>query len=68
MQRKPRTVHTEETLDDIGHRLEHCPSESLRRLSQQVGISYRSLQKNVGTTKVDICSTSVNKVSKYDNL
>ena len=43
-QHKPRSVLTEETLDDICHRLEQS-SKSLRLLSQQVGIPYGSGQK-----------------------
>ena len=50
-QYKPRSVLTEETLDDIGHRLEQSPSKSRRCLSQQVGISgkfYKEVPKMYG--------------------
>ena len=32
-------VLTEETLDEIGKRLEHNPQKSLKRLSQETGVS-----------------------------
>ena len=37
-QHKPHSIFTEETLEDISHRLEQSPSKSLRHLLQQVGI------------------------------
>lgn len=43
--RRPRRVLTEETLDNVGHALERSPRKSVRRLSQQMGISYGSVQK-----------------------
>ena len=33
-----RHVLTEETLDEIGERLEHNPQKSLKRLSQETGV------------------------------
>ena len=42
---KSNTSRVEETLGDIAHRLEQSPSKSLRRLSQQVEISYGFVQK-----------------------
>ncbi|KAJ4448897.1 hypothetical protein ANN_00289 [Periplaneta americana] len=41
---KPRTVLTEETLDNIRQALERSPTKSLRRLSQQMEISYGSVR------------------------
>ena len=40
-----RHVLTEETLDDIGERLEHNPQKSLKRLSQKTGVSVPSVQR-----------------------
>ena len=39
-----RHVLTEETLDEIGERLEHClpPKKSLKRLSQETGVCTKS--------------------------
>ena len=38
-------VFTEETLDEIGERLEHNPQKSLKRLSQETGVSVSSVQR-----------------------
>ena len=35
-----RHVLTEETLDEIGERLEHTPQKSLKRLSQETRVAY----------------------------
>ena len=40
-----RHVLTEETLDEIGERLEHTPQKSLKRLSQETGVSVSSVQR-----------------------
>ena len=46
---KNRKVHrrchvlTEETLDEIGERLEHIVQKSLKRLSQETGVSVSSV-------------------------
>ena len=40
-----RHVLTEETLDEIGKRLEHTPQKSLKPLSQETGVSLSSVQK-----------------------
>ena len=39
-----RHVRTEETLDEIGERLEHTLQKSLKRLSQETGVSVASVQ------------------------
>ena len=38
-------VLTEETLGETGERLEHTPQKSLKRLSQETGVSVSSVQK-----------------------
>ena len=38
-------VLKEETLDDTGERLEHTPQKSLKRLSQETGVSVPSVQR-----------------------
>ena len=40
-----RHVLKEETLDDIGERLQHTPPKSLKRLSQETGVSVSSVQR-----------------------
>ena len=40
-----RHVFTEETLDEIGERLTHNPQKSLKRLSQETGVSVPSVQR-----------------------
>ena len=35
----------EETLDDIGERLEHTPQKYLKRLSQETGVSVSPVQR-----------------------
>jgi transposase len=41
-QKHKRRVLTEEKLDDIGARLEHTPTKSLKRLAQETGVSKSS--------------------------
>ena len=40
-----RHLLTEETLDEIGERLEHTLQKSLKRLSQETGVSVSSVQR-----------------------
>ena len=40
---RQRHVLTEETLDEIGERLEHTLQKSLKRLSQETGVSVLSV-------------------------
>ena len=40
-----RHVLTEETLDEIGERLERTSKKSLKRLSQETGVSVLSVQR-----------------------
>ena len=40
-----RYVLTEETLDEIGERLEHTPQKSLKHLSQETGVSVSFVQR-----------------------
>ena len=42
-------VLKEETLDDIGKRLEHTPQKSLKRLSQETGVSVIRTKSNKTT-------------------
>ena len=39
-----RRILKEETLDEIGARLEHIPQKFLKRLSQETGVSVSSVQ------------------------
>ena len=49
-----RHVLTEETLDEIGKRLEHTPQKSLKRLSQETGVSVSSVQRATTLLKLHI--------------
>ena len=47
-------VLTEETLDEIGERLEHTPQKTLKRLSQETGVSESSVQRATKLLKLHI--------------
>ena len=49
-----RHVLTEQTLDDIGERLEHTPQKSVKRLSQKTGVSVLSVQRQRATKLTNI--------------
>ena len=49
-----RHVLTEETLDEIGERLEHTPQKSLKRLSQKTGVSVSPVQRATKLLKLRI--------------
>ena len=49
-----RHVLTEETLDEIGERLEHTLLKSLNRLSQETGVSVSSVQRATKLLKLHI--------------
>ena len=49
-----RHVLREETLDEIGERLEHTPQKSLKRLSQETGVSVSSVQRATKLLKLHI--------------
>ena len=49
-----RHVLTEEMLDEIGERLEHTPQKSLKRLSQETGVSVSSVQRATKLLKLHI--------------
>ena len=49
-----RHVLTEETLDGIGERLEHTHQKSLKRLSQETGVSVSSVQRATKLLKLHI--------------
>ena len=49
-----RHVLTEETLDEIGERLEHTLQKSLKCLSQETGVSVSSLQRTTKSLKLHI--------------
>ena len=44
----------EETLDEIGQRLEHTPQKSLKHLSQKTGASMSSVQRATTLLKLHI--------------
>ena len=47
-------VFKEETLDEIGERLEHTPQKSLKLLSQETGVSVSSVQRATTLLKLHI--------------
>ena len=47
-------IFKEETLDEIGERLEHTPQKSLKRLSQETGVSVSSVQRATKLLKLHI--------------
>ena len=49
-----RHIPTEETLDETGERLEHTPQKSLKRLSQETGVSVSSVQRATKLLKLSI--------------
>ena len=49
-----RHVLTDETLDEIGERLEHTPQKSLKCLSQETGVSVSSVQSATILLKLHI--------------
>ena len=53
-------VLTEETLDEVGERLEHTPQKSLvKRLSQEIGVSVSSVQRATKLLKLHICIVNI---------
>ena len=55
-----RHVPTEETLDEIAERLEHTPQKSLKRISQETGVSVSSVQRATTLLKSHIYIYIVN--------
>ena len=53
--RRPHVL-TEETLDEIGERLEHTPQKSLKHLSQETGVSVSCVQRATTLLKLHICT------------
>ena len=53
-----RHVLTEETLNEIGERLEHTPQKSLKHLPQETGVSVSSVQKAT-LLKLYICIVNI---------
>jgi transposase len=51
-QKHKRRVLTEEKLDDIGARLEHTPTKSLKHLAQETGVSKSSARTAIQLLKV----------------
>ena len=55
-----RHVLTEQTIDEIGERLEHTLQKSLKRLSQETGVSVSSIQRAITLLKLHIGLRIVN--------
>ena len=49
-----RHLLTEEILDEIGERLEHTPKNSLKRLSQETGVSVPSVHRETKLLKLQL--------------
>ena len=54
-----RHVLTEETLDEIGERLEHTLQKSLKCLSQKTGICVSSAQRATKLLELHICIVNI---------
>ena len=62
-------VLTEETLDEIGERLEHTPQKSLKRLSQETGVSVSSAQRATKLLKLHLlCIVNIHKFKQWEIL
>ena len=49
-----RHILKEETLNEIGERLEHTPQKSLKHVSQETGVSVSSVQRATTLLKLHI--------------
>ena len=58
-----RHVFTEETLDEIGERLEHTP-KNLKRLSQETVVSVSSVQRATTLLKLHICIVNIHTLTQ----
>ena len=56
-----RSLLTEETLDEIGERLEHTPEKSVKRLSQDTGVSVYSVQRATKLLKLHIRIVNIHR-------
>ena len=56
--RRPHVL-TEETLAVIGERLEHTPQKSLKRLSQETGVTVSSVQRATTLLKLHIRAVNI---------
>ena len=54
-----RHVPTEETLVEIGERLEHTPQKSLKRSSHETGVFVSSVQRATKLLKLHICIVNI---------
>ena len=57
-------VFTEETLYEIGVRLEHTPQKSLKHLSQETGVSVSSVQRATKLLKLHIRIVNIHKFTQ----
>ena len=66
-----RHVLKEEAIDDIGERLEHTPQNSLKRLSQETGVSVSSVQRATKLLKLkpykfQLCTHHISQIQIWD--
>ena len=59
-----RHVLTEETLDEIGERLEHSSQKSLERLSQETGVFVSSVERATTLLKLHIRIVNIHKFAQ----
>ena len=59
-----RQVLTEETLDEIGDRLEHTLQKSLKRLLQETGVSVSSVQRATKLLKLHIHNVNIHTLAQ----
>ena len=63
-----RHVLTEETLDEIGEKLEHSPQKSLKRVPQETGISVSSVQRVTKLLKLHLRIVNIHTFAQQEFL
>ena len=63
-----RHVLTEETLDEIGDRLEYTPQKPLKCLSQETGVSVLSVQRAIKLLKLHIRTVNIHTFTQWEFL
>ena len=63
-----RHVLTEEALDEIDERLEHTLQKSLKRLSQETGVSVSSVQRATKFLKLHIRIVNIHTFTQWEFL
>ena len=62
------TIRVKEETDEIGERLEHTPQKSLKRLSQETGVSVSSVQRAKTLLKLHIRIVNIHTFAYWEFL